>query len=737
MFACVFIPDFMVEAVLRAEPMLRVQAVAVLEGKPPLCYVVGANEAARRLGVEVGMTKLLAETLNATEEPRIGRSEKQPKNRRSGEPKNERRTNKEEQQDLTPTCFPHDNERSDKREERKRRPHAQGTYEATYGRMNPRFGLYRTRIDADELGENCEEIEAQDKEVTKSKEQRAKDVFAENGEQRTGNRLILRNRSCAAENSAHAALLDAVHAVSPRVEDSAPDTVILDVSGLNRLFGTAQQVAQELLRRVTEVGLVANVAIAANPDSADHAARGFPGVTIIAAGQESQRLGTLPLDVLFSTERRALLRSVHRREEQRKASERFTSVQETLDRWGIRNFRALAALPPVSLSERLGMDGVRLRTLATGAVARELVVSEPALRFEETIELEYPVDVVEALAFLLARMLDCLCGRLAARALATNELRLRMKLEYRTGDEAAKSEAELEGEPIVERKLALPVPMNDARLFLKLLQLELSASPPGAPVTQLWLVAEPARPRVGQAGLFQPLAPEAEKLELTLARLHKLLGAREQIRAGCAEIVDTNQADQFVMKRFEPEERQNGGSSFFVPRSSTASSQFPVPSSQLSAKAQSPGYFSLRRFRPSFAAEVELREGEPVRVSCSELGTGHSLNDNVVWAAGPWRISGNWWEGNGKTGKPEESNGKYQRVIPEDSGEPGTKNEDLIANMESGKCIAERWHSEEWDIALALARHGTSRRQPTTEIGLYRLVRDCIVGQWSVDGVYD
>src|SRR5512146_3175394 len=226
MFACIFIPDFTVEAVLRAEPMLRGRPVAVLEGKPPLSYVVGATEAARRLGVEIGMTKLLAETLKSTEEPKIGRTEGQLKNRRSGEPKNKTAENNNEGQNFTPNCFPHDNER----EERTRRPHAQGTYEATYGRMNTRFGLYRTKIDADELNENCEEVESREEEVvTKNEERRTKD-----GE------LILRNRSAAAESSAHAALLDAAHAVSPRVEDSAVDTVVLDISGLDRLFGTSQ-----------------------------------------------------------------------------------------------------------------------------------------------------------------------------------------------------------------------------------------------------------------------------------------------------------------------------------------------------------------------------------------------------------------------------------------------------------------------------------------------------------------
>ena len=34
-FACIYVPNFPVAAVLRAEPELRTQAVAVLEGKPP------------------------------------------------------------------------------------------------------------------------------------------------------------------------------------------------------------------------------------------------------------------------------------------------------------------------------------------------------------------------------------------------------------------------------------------------------------------------------------------------------------------------------------------------------------------------------------------------------------------------------------------------------------------------------------------------------------------------------
>jgi protein ImuB len=743
MYACIFIPDFTVEAVLRFEPMLRGQAVAVLEGKPPLCYVVGANEAARHLGVEVGMTKLLAETLQkATEEP--GRQLKnvgeKTKNEEGGSKNDETTQNGEQKRESLLT--PHDTEHA---KEDRRRAHSQGAYESTYGRMDGRFGLYRTRLEAEELkandptenGERGAESHLSKPSVGRraekidrngtpwSHEAIRQGSFVPTGKSRIDRApasfsLTLRQRAVAQEESAHAALLDAAHAVSPRVEDSAPDTVVLFVDGLERLFGTPQQVAQELVRRVSEVGLVGNVAIAANPDAAEHAARGFSGVTIVPANREAERLGALPLEILFAAERSAVVRSTKRRDEQRKASDRFDRMQETLDRWGIRNFRGLAALPPVSLSERLGTSGVRLQMLASGTGTRELVMNEPMLRFEETIELEYPVDVLEPLAFLLARMLEGLCGRLAARALSTNELRLRMKLEHRAADESTKSEDELEGEPIVERKLTLPVPMNDARLFLKLLQLELSATPPGAPVTQLWLEAEPAHPRIGQAGLFQPLVPETQKLELTLARMHKLLGVREQLRAGSAELVDTHQSDTFKVQRFNPADEER----------ITKNEGLPEKVERRTENAF--GALTLRRFRPPLLAEIDLRDGVPVRLSCPELGARDPLHDNIVWAAGPWRSSGNWWEENGKTEKRKNRKTSPEPSTKNQEPDPDNLREEPRANNEE-LC----WNNQEWDIALALTLRGFSRRERTTQIGLYRLVHSRTAERWMVEGGYD
>ena len=77
---------------------------------------------------------------------------------------------------------------------------------------------------------------------------------------------------------------------SPTVEQTAEGTVTLDASGLDRLFGLPQDMAAALARRAAEVRVKAHIALAANPDAAICAARGFTGVSVIPYGDESKFL---------------------------------------------------------------------------------------------------------------------------------------------------------------------------------------------------------------------------------------------------------------------------------------------------------------------------------------------------------------------------------------------------------------------------------------------------------------
>ena len=110
---------------------------------------------------------------------------------------------------------------------------------------------------------------------------------------------VLRQRSPAQEISAHCALLDVAHAFTPRVEDTTPDTLLLDLAGLGRLYGSAAAMVGDLASRVARISVEANIAVAANPDAAMHAARGFAGTTVIPVGEEAHRLGVLPVQILL------------------------------------------------------------------------------------------------------------------------------------------------------------------------------------------------------------------------------------------------------------------------------------------------------------------------------------------------------------------------------------------------------------------------------------------------------
>jgi protein ImuB len=554
MFACIFIPDFSVQAILRFEPELRSHPVAVLNGQPPLEKVVALNEKARQTGAEIGATK--------------------------------------------------------------------------------------------------SQLEAWEN-------------------------LALRARSKSQETSAHAALLDCAQSFSPEVEDASPGIVFLNLAGLEPLLGPLPKIARDLARRVSQMGLEANLAVAANPDAALLAARGFSGVTLIPEGREAERLGDLPVDVLlesFSSNAEEAARWV-----------------ETFDRWGIRKLRALAALPQVPVSERLGQPGLRLQKLARGAGSRSLRVLEPRLIFAESVELEYPIVLLEPLAFLLNRMLEQVCARLREHALAVQELHLNLDLAVAPSNGCASFTHALTR--TFTRTLRLPTPMLDAKVFLKLLQLDLQAHPPGAPIVKIHLSADPARPRALQNGLFQPVFPEPEKLELTLARVAGIVG---EGKVGSAELLDTHREGAFVVRHFapvelppaEPKAKQPGNRKKDMSMQENPSA-CPVEESEetntsenaTDAKATMSAVIALRLFRPPLGASVTVREAKPVRLRCLER---EDIAGEIVWTAGPWRSSGDWSEHEG-------------------------------------------WSREEWDIAVP-AHSG---------LVLYRLVQDKLNGNWFVEGTYD
>jgi protein ImuB len=466
-FACLFVPDFPVQAVVRLETDLRGKPVAIFDGAPPLTKVFAANAAANMLGVEIGMTKVQAIACSG---------------------------------------------------------------------------------------------------------------------------IVWRWRSRPQEATAHAALLDCAWTISPRVEENAkgseeelPDTVVLDIAGCEKLFGSPEKIASDLKRVAAKVGFDSNVAVAGNPEAAICAARGFPGVTVIPAGSEGDRLGTLPLSSLKIS----------------------PELLDTLTRWGIHTCAEFAALPEVAIVERLGQEGRRLQLLARGCDPRPLIPKEPPAQFEECMELGFPVELLEPLMFVLNRLLDQLCMRLKMHVLATNEIKITLTLK--------KDDSRTIETPCHVRTLKLPVPAKESKFLLKLLQLDLQAHPPSAPVVAVRISAVPTRSRTRQQGLFLPLSPEPERLEVTLARICSTVG---EDRVGAPVLLDTHRPNAFQQARF------------VLPESSTKAA---VSERPLQATA------ALRIYRPPLPAFVKLRDAKPGSIACD------GAHREILALAGPWRTKGDWW----------------------------------------------------------------------------------------------
>jgi protein ImuB len=474
------------------------------------------------------------------------------------------------------------------------------------------------------------------------------------------------------KNSKPGELTDFAYSFSPLVEETASDTVVMDVEGCELLFGSAYELANQIATqasKATEIGGLGcrvNVAIAGNPDVAIHAARFYQGISFISPGDELTGVGQLPIEALFpqlislskvqsSTRKRKTLEVTIA---EKKRQQEFQNILDTLRLWGVRTFRDFAILPLAGVSERLGQTGVELQQLASGKTERHLNLKQPLPVFNNSLEFEHPITALEPLSFIFARLLNQLCASLEAYALATNELRVQLKLETQETH---------------ERVLNLPYPLRDHKAFLKLLLLDTELHPPQSAVVGVSLACEPVKPRVLQHGLFIPLAPEPEKLELTLARLAKLLGPEH---VGSPQLIDTHRPDAFHVRKFVLTSKAE--------KRTARNKQRKHQSSIIDRQC----VLGFRKFRPPLKAIVEAARGYPTQISAWSKKL--SLHGRVVRLAGPWRSTGDWWR-------------------------------------------LDSWARDEWDVAV---ESGSGSQRNLNQV-LYRIYRELRDGSWFVEGSYD
>jgi protein ImuB len=431
------------------------------------------------------------------------------------------------------------------------------------------------------------------------------------------------------------ALIALAREFSPRVMRCSPHELLIDVAGLGRLIGPPAAIAREVARAACDARLDARVAVAATQTAARLLTRGTPSDIAVADTGVARAVAPLPV---------TLLQDLDVVPEGMPVRDRLRPF-ETFERWGVATLGDLAALPAAGLSSRLGRHGAALQRLACALDPRPFVPDADSPRYQERLELEWPIEGLEPLSFVLARLLEPLSASLerADRGAAAVHLDLRLT------DRSTHT-----------RLLQLPAAMRDARVLRTLLLLDLESHPPSAAIDIVAIEADPAPARITQFSLLERALPSPETISTLMARLSALVG---ETRCGSAALVDTHRPGAFEMTSFVG---PGGG----APRAS-ATATAGQGGTERAATSERSGVsvagcggprqqeHVLRRQRVPPAIRVRIAGGRPVHVTGARRGLPSGV---VTQAAGPWRTSGHWW---------------------------------------SSQRTAQPWDRDEWDVALA------------------------------------
>lgn len=275
------------------------------------------------------------------------------------------------------------------------------------------------------------------------------------------------------------------------------------------------------------------------------------------------------------------------------------NLRERLHDWGIRTLGALLQLPRPAVVERLGDEAGEVWERLAGQRARPLRLAPDAPSFRENVEWENPVDTLEPLLFLLRRLLDQLA------------LQIRGAGHYAGAVQLTLREAMGDGH---QRRFALPEPTQSGALLFRVIDLHLQQVRLESGLTGLALELEAVDPPHRQRSLFQTGVKDPWRLSDTLAKLRGLVGEK---RVGVPRLRDSHRPDSLTLEA--PAEE--------------------IPAAV--AEEQAAYGPALRRRRTSDTnVRVHLRHDIPAFLETE------GARWSIVAAAGPYPLSGDWWEPN-------------------------------------------------------------------------------------------
>src|SRR5438093_371080 len=262
--------------------------------------------------------------------------------------------------------------------------------------------------------------------------------------------LVVRPRDEAAERSAVRARVDVAASFASRIEAAADGAIFLDAAGATHLVPSEAGLATALVARAARIGLTARAAVGGSMTVARLAA--LHATQVVPAGTELGFLAPLPLACLAPP----------------------PEIAATLERWGIRRLGDLARLPIAEVATRLGPAGAALVRTARGGDDRPLTPEVLDGLVEEAISLEYAVDNLEPLLFVLRGLIERAVARVGLEGVGCARLGIVLGLTDRSRD---------------TRALALAAPTRDVKTILTCLRVELETRPPRAAIETIRLTA--------------------------------------------------------------------------------------------------------------------------------------------------------------------------------------------------------------------------------------------------------
>jgi len=382
--------------------------------------------------------------------------------------------------------------------------------------------------------------------------------------------LALLTPDPAAERAVLDCLLQQAELISPFLEATAEGVVTVELPAERPI--SPQEWQERVIDPLEGMGISVRVGVAATPDFAFLAAQHANRVRIV--DDNHAFVSPLPLAALSPS----------------------PALQEILENWGVHTVGDLLALPMSQVCDRLGTEAVSVWEIAQGGSSRPLVLVKPPERFEESMDIEFPVETLEPLLFLLRRFLDQLSRRLEAVYLVAAEVKL--SLRFDTGTH-------------FERSFLLPRPTRSVEVLFRLLHSSLENFTSEAPIIGVGLSVIPCRPAAEQFGLLEKGLKDPFAFSEMLGRLQALVGAG---RVGTPRLEDSYRPDAVTMEAYQGTEE--------------AGPESPSP-------ALGPG---LMRFRPPLHAMVTMAQDRPSMIR-SDRVTGR-----VLECLGPWQGSGHWWD---------------------------------------------------------------------------------------------